>query len=70
MLYDAMIEHTWAKQFLPQHLMEQFDTLPLPCRHIELCVKEFNSKLFLDKMTAMRTEIIFPKYTCMAFVYA
>ena len=25
----------WADQLLPQILMEQFDTLPLQCRHIE-----------------------------------
>ena len=26
---------SWANQFLPQLLMEQFDTLPIQCRHIE-----------------------------------
>ena len=26
----------WADQLLPQLLMEQFDTLPIKCRHIEL----------------------------------
>ena len=30
-----MIVHTWADQLLPQLLMEQFDTLPSQCRHIE-----------------------------------
>ena len=25
----------WADQLLPQLLMEQFDTLPIQCRHIE-----------------------------------
>ena len=25
----------WAEQLLPQLLMEQFDTLPIQCRHIE-----------------------------------
>ena len=25
----------WAHQLLPQLLMEQFDTLPIQCRHIE-----------------------------------
>ena len=49
MLYDAMIEHTWADQFLPQPLVEQFDILPLPCKHIELCMKEFNSKAFFEQ---------------------
>ena len=31
----AMIVHTLANQLLPQLLMEQFDTLPTQCRHIE-----------------------------------
>ena len=31
----AIIVHTWADQLLPQLLMEQFDTLPKQCRHIE-----------------------------------
>ena len=26
---------SWANQLLPQLLMEQFDTLPIQCRHIE-----------------------------------
>ena len=26
---------SWADQLLPQLLMEQFDTLPIPYRHIE-----------------------------------
>ena len=30
-----MIVHTWADQLLPQLLMEQFNTLPSQCRHIE-----------------------------------
>ena len=47
---------SWADQLLPQLLMEQFDTLPIHCRHIEhmqkgVCFK----KIFFDKMTAMRT---------------
>ena len=31
----AWIVPLWADQLLPQHLMEQFDTLPIQCRHIE-----------------------------------
>ena len=31
----ANIVHTRADQLLPQLLMEQFDTLPIKCRHIE-----------------------------------
>ena len=31
----AIIGHTLADQLLPQLLMEQFDTFPIQCRHIE-----------------------------------
>ena len=31
----AWIVPLWADQLLPQLLMEQFDTLPIPYRHIE-----------------------------------
>ena len=31
----AWIVLLWADQLLPQLLMEQLDTLPLQCRHIE-----------------------------------
>ena len=31
----AIICHTRADQLLPQLLMEQFDTFPIQCRHIE-----------------------------------
>ena len=31
----AWIVPLWADQLLPQLLMEQFETLPLHCRHIE-----------------------------------
>ena len=31
----AIIVHTRADQLLPQLLMEQFDTFPIQCRHIE-----------------------------------
>ena len=31
----AIIVHTRANQLLPQLLMEQFDTFPIQCRHIE-----------------------------------
>ena len=32
---NAIIVHTRAEQLLPQLLMEQFDTFPIQCRHIE-----------------------------------
>ena len=31
----AIIGHARADQLLPQLLMDQFDTLPIQCRHIE-----------------------------------
>ena len=31
----AIIGHTRANQLVPQLFMEQFDTLPIQCRHIE-----------------------------------
>ena len=31
----AIIGHTQVDQLLPQLLMEQFDTFPIQCRHIE-----------------------------------
>ena len=31
----SIIGHTQADQLLPQLLMEQFDTFPIQCRHIE-----------------------------------
>ena len=34
-LVYAWIVPLWADQLLPQLLMEQFDTLPIQCRHIE-----------------------------------
>ena len=48
---------SWADQLLPQLLMEQCDTLPIQCRHIEhmhkgVCLKKI---FFFDKMTAVRT---------------
>ena len=33
-VYATMVP-LWADQVLPQLLMEQFDTLPIQCRHIE-----------------------------------
>ena len=51
----AIIVHTQADQLLPQLLMKQFDTFPIQCRHIDICMKEIGSeKIILDKMTAVR----------------
>ena len=47
---------SWADQLLPQLLMEQFDTLPIQCRHIEhMHEGVLIRKIFFDKMTAVRT---------------
>ena len=47
---------SWADQLLLQLLMEQFDTLPIQCRHIEhMHEGVWLKKFFFDKMTVMRT---------------
>ena len=52
----AIIVRTQADQPLTQLLMEQFDTLPIQCRHIEHVHDGICSKIIIfDKMTAMRT---------------
>ena len=54
----AIIGHTQADQLLPQLLMDQFDTLPIQCRHIEHMHEGvwLRKKIFFfDKMTAVRT---------------
>ena len=43
---------SWADQPTPQLLMEQFDTLPMQCGHIE---DMHEKKIIFDKMTAVRT---------------
>ena len=59
---------SWADQLLLQLLMEQFDTLPIQCRHIEHMHEGvwFTINNF-DKMTTVRLRQLFPY---MAFVYA
>ena len=47
---------SWADQFLPQFLMEQFDTLPIQYRPIEHIHEEvWLKKNTFDKMTVVRT---------------
>ena len=47
---------TWADQLLPQLLMEQFDTLPIQYRPLNICMKELGSeKIIFNKITAVRT---------------
>ena len=46
---------SWADQLLLQLLMEQFDILPMQCRHIEH-MKEFGlQNIIIDNMTAVKT---------------
>ena len=61
----ALMVPSWADQLLPKLLMEQFDTLPIQCRHIgylynvdtlNICMNEFDSeKIIFDKMAAVST---------------
>ena len=52
----AIIGHTWADQLLLQLSMEQFDTLYIPCRHIEhMHEGVWFRKNNFDKMAAVRT---------------
>ena len=50
-----MLVHTQADQFLPQLLMQQFNTLPSQCGHIEHMHDGVWSKKKIDKMRAART---------------
>ena len=52
------MEPSWAGQLLPQLLVEQFDTLPIQCRHIE----------HMQEGVWFRKNIFF--YPNRAFVYA
>ena len=54
---NVLMVPSWADQLLPQLLVEQFDTLPIQCRHIEHMHEGvwFRKKFFFDKMTAVST---------------
>ena len=59
---------SWADQLLPQLLMEQFDTLPIQCRHIEhMHEGVWFTKIILTKWQLWELSQLFPY---MAFVYA
>ena len=60
-----MIVYTRADQLPSQLFMQQFDTFPIQCRHIEHMHEGSKENIF-DKMTAMRTETFSPNMT---FVY-
>ena len=52
----AWIVPSSTDQLLPQLLIEQFDTLPIQCRHIELMNdRVWHEKNIFDKMTAKGT---------------
>ena len=54
---------SWADQLLLQLLMEQFDTLPIQCRHIEhMHEGVWFTKNNFDKMTTVRTYTIICLY--------
>ena len=60
---------SWADQLLLQLLMEQFDTLPIQCRHIEhMHEGVWFTKNHFDKMTIVR--LLTQLFPYMAFVYA
>ena len=60
----AWIVPLWADQLLPQLLMEQFDTLPIQCRHIEHMHGEFIIFVCTDS-----TEIFFSKLRSIGLNY-
>ena len=54
--FSFLMVPSWADQLLLQLLVEQFDTLPIQCRHIEhLLEGVWFRKINFDKMTAVRT---------------
>ena len=58
----AWIVPLWVDQILPQLLMEQFDTLPIQCRHIE-------HMKFITFVCTDSTEIFFSKLSSAAWNY-
>ena len=53
----AWIVPLWANQLLPQLLMEQFDNLPIQCRHIE----HMHEGVYIFFFCTDSTEILFSK---------
>ena len=55
-VYPLMVP-SCADQLLPQILIEQVDTFPIQCRHIEHMHEGvwFRKKIIFDKNTAVRT---------------
>ena len=61
----AWIVPLWADQLLPQLLMEQFDTLPIQCRHIE----HMHEGVYIIFVCADTTEIFYSKLSSAALNY-
>ena len=57
----AWIVPLWADQILPQLLMEQFDTLPIQCRHIEHLHEGVYNFCLVNNVYTDSTEIFFSK---------
>ena len=67
----AWIVHLWADQLLPQLLMEQFDTLPIQCRHTEhmhevvynFCLHRFYLNLLFSKLWSAGLHYNLPSFS-------
>ena len=66
----AWIVLIWADQLLPQLLMEQFDTVPIQCRHIEcmhegvynFCFAQILLKSFFSKLRSAGLNYNLPSF--------
>ena len=61
----AWIVPLWTNRFLPQLLMEQFDTLPIQCRHIEhMHEGVYNStEIFFSKLRSAGLNYNLPSFS-------
>ena len=65
----AWIVPLWADQLLPQLLMEQFDTMPIQCRHIEhmhegvynFCLHD-STEIFFSKLRSAGLNYNLPRF--------
>ena len=57
----AWIVSLWADQLLPQLLMEEFDTLPIQCRHIEHVCTD-SSEIFFSKLKSAGLNYNLPSF--------
>ena len=65
----AWIVPLWADQLLLKLLMEQFDTLPIQCRTLNICMKEFiifvctdSTEIFLSKLRSPCSNYKLPSF--------